>query len=66
MTLAARRATGRIAKAPNARGAGLLPFLELTWQDFERLCLHISERGGMVQAAWAYGGPMRTASNRMS
>jgi hypothetical protein len=43
-----------------------LLFSELTWQDSERLCLRISERGGMVQAVWAYGRPMRTASNRMS
>jgi hypothetical protein len=33
----------------------LLPFPELTPQDFERLCLRLSERDGKVVAAWSYG-----------
>ena len=33
----------------------LLPFRELTPQDFERLCLRLSEREGRVISAWSYG-----------
>lgn len=33
----------------------LLPLRELTWEDFERLCLQLSERGAQVEAAWSYG-----------
>ena len=33
----------------------LLPFHELTPQDFERLCLRLSEHGAKVEAAWSYG-----------
>lgn len=46
-------------KAPGppvrTRAGLLLPFGELTWENFERLCLRVSERGAKVEAAWSYG-----------
>lgn len=34
-----------------------LPFTELDWRDFERLCKRISECGGNVEQVWSYGTP---------
>src|SRR5260370_31552612 len=46
---------GKAPKPPARTQAGLLPFIELKWEDFERLCLRLSERGSNVEAAWSYG-----------
>lgn len=46
---------GKAPKPPVHTRADLLPFKELSWQNFERLCLHLSERGAKVEAAWSYG-----------
>ncbi|MCI0429911.1 MAG: NACHT domain-containing protein [Rhodospirillales bacterium] len=32
-----------------------LPFTELEWKDFERLCCRLSERAGNVERVWSYG-----------
>ncbi|MCK1354229.1 NACHT domain-containing protein [Bradyrhizobium sp. CW7] len=34
-----------------------LPFLGIPWENFERLCRKLAERGGAVEKAWCYGGP---------
>lgn len=45
--------------APNppvrTRADLLLPFGDLTPENFERLCLRLSERGAKVESAWSYG-----------
>jgi hypothetical protein len=46
---------GKAPKPPVRTQASLLPFTELKWEDFERLCLRLSERGANVEAAWSYG-----------
>jgi restriction endonuclease len=46
---------GNIVSLPIRPRPSLLPFRELTWEDFERLCLRLSERGGRAEAAWSYG-----------
>ena len=46
---------GKAPKPPVSTRAHLLPFTELTWENFERLCLRLSERGANVEAAWSYG-----------
>ena len=46
---------GKAPKPPARPQASLLPFIELKWEDFERLCLRLSERGANVEAAWSYG-----------
>lgn len=46
---------GRAVRLPVRTRPSLLPFDELTPDDFERLCLRLSERGGKAEAAWAYG-----------
>ena len=46
---------GKAPPPPVWAQAALLPFIELKWEDFERLCLRLSERGANVEAAWAYG-----------
>ncbi|RWB74595.1 MAG: hypothetical protein EOQ50_14880 [Mesorhizobium sp.] len=33
----------------------MLPFLGLSWEDFERLCRRLAEASGDVERAWAYG-----------
>ncbi|WP_287070794.1 restriction endonuclease [Mesorhizobium sp.] len=38
----------------NTRG-DRLPFLELSWEDFERFCRRLAEASGDVECAWAYG-----------
>lgn len=38
----------------NTRG-DRLPFFELSWENFERLCRRLAEAGGDVERAWAYG-----------
>ncbi|RWK43755.1 hypothetical protein [Mesorhizobium sp.] len=38
----------------NTRG-DRLSFLELSWEDFERLCRRLAEASGDVECAWAYG-----------
>ena len=32
-----------------------LPFLELGWENFERLCYRSAQKAGAVEKAWAYG-----------
>ena len=46
---------GASPNPPAITRPSLLPFSELSWEDFERLCLRISERDGPVEAAWGYG-----------
>src|SRR5258708_29625879 len=46
---------GKAPKPPVQTRADLLPFGDLTWENFERLCLRLSERGAKVEAAWSYG-----------
>src|SRR5580704_15125653 len=46
---------GSAVSYPVRTRPGLLPFHELTWEDFERLCLRLSERGARAEAAWSYG-----------
>ena len=46
---------GNAPKPPVRTQASLLPFTELKWEDFERLCLRLSERRANVEAAWSYG-----------
>lgn len=38
----------------NTRG-DRLPFVELSWENFERLCRRLAEANGGVEDAWAYG-----------
>jgi hypothetical protein len=46
---------GKEPKPPVQTRVGLLPFRELTWQNFERLCLRVSELEAKVEATWSYG-----------
>jgi hypothetical protein len=46
---------GNAISLPVRTRPSLLPFHELTSEDFERLCLRLSERGARVEAAWSYG-----------
>ena len=46
---------GKAPSLPVRTRPSLLPFHELTPQDFERLCLRLSERGGKAEGAWSYG-----------
>ena len=46
---------GEAPRPPISTRSDLLPFLELSWENFERLCLRLSERAGKVEAAWSYG-----------
>ena len=47
---------GTAPKPPVRTRADLvLPFSELTPQNFERLCVRLAERGARVVATWAYG-----------
>jgi hypothetical protein len=46
---------GNAVSLPVRTRSSLLPFHELTWEDFERLCLRLSERGARAEAAWSYG-----------
>jgi hypothetical protein len=46
---------GSAPRLPVRTRPSLLPLHELTPQDFERLCLRLSERGGKSEAAWSYG-----------
>ena len=32
-----------------------LPFLELSWENFERLCYRVAQKAGEVEKVWAYG-----------
>jgi len=47
---------GKAPKPPvRTRADLLLPFGDLKWENFERLCLRLSERKAKVEAAWSYG-----------
>src|SRR5580704_12943837 len=46
---------GSAVSFPVRTRPSLLPFNELAWEDFERLCLRLSERGARTEAAWSYG-----------
>ena len=46
---------GKAVSLPVRTRPSLLPFHELAWEDFERLCLRLSERGARAEAAWSYG-----------
>ena len=47
--------SGKAPRPPARTRADLLPFGDLTSEDFERLCLRLAERGAKVEAAWSYG-----------
>ena len=47
--------TGTAPNPPVRPRTDVLPFTSLTWEDFERLCVRLAERGANVEAAWAYG-----------
>src|SRR4051794_10804393 len=32
-----------------------LPFHELSWENFERLCYRLAQKDGEVEKVWAYG-----------
>jgi hypothetical protein len=51
---------GNAVRLPVRTRPSLLPFHELTWEDFERLCLRLSERGARAEAAWSYGSSGHT------
>jgi hypothetical protein len=40
---------------PIATRPETLPFLELRWEDFERLCYRLAQRTGDIEKVWAYG-----------
>ncbi|HET6388225.1 NACHT domain-containing protein [Hyphomicrobium sp.] len=42
-------------KPPAATRSDRLPFLELSWADFERLARRLAAARGQVEEAWAYG-----------
>jgi len=46
---------GNAISLPVSTRPSLLPFHELTPEDFERLCLRLSERSATAEAAWVYG-----------
>ena len=46
---------GSAVSLPVRTRPSLLPFHQLTPEDFERLCLRLSERGASAEAAWSYG-----------
>ena len=46
---------GSAVSLPVRTRPSLLPFNQLTPEDFERLCLRLSERGARAEAAWSYG-----------
>jgi len=47
--------SGHAIRPPvQSRGTDL-PFTEIGWQDFERLCRRLAGAGRHVEAAWAYG-----------
>src|SRR5580692_5772054 len=46
---------GNAISLPVRTRPSLLPFHDLTPEDFERLCLRLSERGAKAEAAWVYG-----------
>jgi hypothetical protein len=46
---------GNAISLPVRTRPSLLPFHELTPEDFERLCLRLSERSATAEAAWVYG-----------
>jgi hypothetical protein len=46
---------GNAISLPVRTRPSLLPFHELSPEDFERLCLRLAERGATVEAAWVYG-----------
>ncbi len=39
-----------------SRGGNNLPFLQMRWENFERLCRRAAALSGEVEAAWVYGG----------
>jgi hypothetical protein len=40
---------------PVATRPAALPFLELGWENFERLCYRLAQIDGAVEKAWSYG-----------
>jgi hypothetical protein len=47
--------TGAAPNPPVITRAADLPFLELSWKDFERLCYRLAQKAGEVEKVWAYG-----------
>lgn len=49
--------TGAPPKPPvKSRGGTNLPFHQMRWENFERLCRRSAASSGEVEAAWVYGG----------
>jgi hypothetical protein len=46
---------GEGSPPPVATRPGALPFLELGWENFERLCYRLAQIDGTVEKAWSYG-----------
>ncbi|RKE68010.1 NACHT domain-containing protein [Pseudorhodoplanes sinuspersici] len=47
--------TGTGPNPPVLPRAASLPFLELGWENFERLCYRLAQKAGKVEKVWAYG-----------
>lgn len=47
--------SGHAVRPPVQSRGGELPFTEIGWQDFERLCCRLAGSGRHVEATWAYG-----------
>ena len=47
--------TGPGPNPPVVTRPASLPFLELTWENFERLCYRLAQKVGEVEKVWAYG-----------
>src|SRR5258705_5077550 len=47
--------TGPGPRPPVVTRPASLPFLELTWENFERLCYRLAQKVGEVEKVWAYG-----------
>lgn len=47
--------SGHALRPPVESRGSELPFTEIGWQDFERLCRRLAGTGRYVETAWAYG-----------
>ena len=47
--------TGTAPAPPVVPRAATLPFLQLSWENFERLCYRLAQKAGQVEKVWAYG-----------
>lgn len=47
--------TGTGPAPPVVPRAATLPFLQLSWENFERLCYRLAQKAGHIEKVWAYG-----------